>query len=57
MFPDLDTDVIQAVFGANAGDVDQTVNQLLAMSDPKIQPVMHAVIFACMASACSCHWK
>lgn len=32
MFPDIDREVIEAVLRANLGAVDQTIDQLLAMS-------------------------
>lgn len=34
LFPDIDSDIIQAVLAANNGDVDASVNSLLGMSDP-----------------------
>lgn len=45
MFPDIDREVIEAVLRANLGAVDQTIDQLLAMSTDNQVRVRMCVCF------------
>lgn len=44
MFPDIDREVIEAVLRANMGAVDQTIDQLLAMSTDN---QVHMCVYVC----------
>jgi len=49
MFPDIDREVIEAVLRANLGAVDQTIDQLLAMStDNQVLICVCVCVFVCV---------
>lgn len=51
MFPDIDREVIEAVLRANMGAVDQTIDQLLAMSTDN---QVHMCVCMCVVYLCVC---
>lgn len=51
MFPDIDREVIEAVLRANLGAVDQTIDQLLAMSTDN---QVHMCVCVCALCVCMC---
>lgn len=56
MFPDIDREVIEAVLRANLGAVDQTIDQLLAMStDNQVHMCVCVCVCVCaLMRVCVC---